>query len=77
MSSKPDDVPEDVWGTAEAIWPKLASGLVGFTNMRQVETEFIARAILAERKRCAERYRAGAGPNSWDFFIEAEQAILA
>jgi hypothetical protein len=39
MTGKPDDIPQEVWDMA--------------TNMR-VSLEAIARAIMAERKRCLE-----------------------
>ena len=70
MRNKPDDIPEDVWEAARTV-------LDGYLYGKMSPDEAIARAILAERERCAERYRVGAGPDSWDYFANAERAILA
>ncbi len=49
MSDKPADIPADVWKAAEA----FDAGL--FSGHRGLYLEDFARAILAERERCAEQ----------------------
>jgi hypothetical protein len=54
--SKPEDIPQDVWATSVKVELVVE---VEFTdlrdwNSRDVATEVIARAIMAERERCAK-----------------------
>lgn len=46
--TKPDDIPQDVWETAALCWNTMPSGA------SDAGTAYIARAILAERERCAK-----------------------
>ena len=59
------EIPEDVKQAADAVWEELASGLIGLKDMRHVETEIIARAILAERERCAKIAERLADNSEW------------
>ena len=51
--NKPEDIPQDVWeaaqGANDALWALAAND-----DEYHQDTEAIARAILAERERCAE-----------------------
>lgn len=47
--TRPAEIPEDVWGAACDCWETLASS----SPLRDHETVVIARAINAERERCA------------------------
>ena len=51
--SKPEDIPEDVWRAAE-----VAHGQFADSSVTMNLGEIIARAILAERERCAELIEA-------------------
>lgn len=51
MSNRPDWCPADVWEAAQQAWREA-----GFINDRLGQVQFIARAILAERKRCEEEW---------------------
>ena len=67
-----DEIPEDVMKAAM----KLAADY--FPPQRRDRSKLawsVAVAILAEREAAARRYREGAGPNTWDYFKEAEDAI--
>lgn len=44
---KPDDIPQDIWETADALVERLSSN----QPLEEHETTVIARAILAERER--------------------------
>lgn len=72
--SRPNDIPQDVWDGVCAL-PIVSE------NFDDADLSVIARAILAakaeERQNAAKRYRDGAGPDTWDFFGEAENAILS
>ena len=50
MRGKPEDIPQDVWDTAERCWTFVMDETHGAPD----EIEQIARAILAERERCAK-----------------------
>jgi len=50
MSAKPDDIPQDVWDAASSAFFRMDPE--GASEMTNPE-EPIARAILAERERCA------------------------
>jgi hypothetical protein len=49
MSGKPADIPDDVWDAAEAV-----EAFVPNFYLQSEAVEQIARAILAERERCAK-----------------------
>lgn len=49
MPGKPDDIPQDVWDAASAVYAQLTVD-VGEWH----DKVHIARAILAERERCAK-----------------------
>lgn len=54
--AKPDDIPQDVWDAASEV-----VGTIDGLGYAKVHTDKIARAILAERERCAEIAETGAG----------------
>jgi hypothetical protein len=78
--SKPDDVPQDVWDAAvkaELVVEDEFTDLNDW-NSRDVATDIIARAIMAERERCAKIADAHAAEN-WSMTEEehAAQVIAA
>lgn len=56
MSQKPDDIPQDVWDVAEAVRGRVFNAMHD-DDGRLTDNdpaEDIARAIMAERERCAK-----------------------
>lgn len=49
--NRPDDIPEDVWGVALTLDARIRVPHMGGYDKGRIEP--IARAILAERQRCA------------------------
>lgn len=60
-------IPEDIMVRAEAAYDALGRGC-------DADAQVIARAILAERRRCIDVYREA---RDWDYFLAAEEAIEA
>ncbi len=53
--SKPDDIPQDIWGLARRIWAEMATVNHDAPQKHSFnDCDEIARAILAERERCAK-----------------------
>jgi hypothetical protein len=73
--SKPDDIPQDVWETADACFEQG-------TVLGQRAQVTIARAILAERERCAaiidaECARVLGRQNGRDHAVDANLRLIA
>lgn len=71
--SRPDDIPEDIWAAAErvgeAIHGRHERGWVAWPLITEAGTDgpqkIVARAILAERERCAVIAEAGSGEGTF------------
>jgi hypothetical protein len=72
MSEKPDTIPQDVWDAALSVVDAI-DGL----GYAKIHTDKVARAILAERERCAdlaETTVSNVGVGGGEFYIAAEIA---
>lgn len=72
MTAETETIPEDVMKSSAMI---AADFFAPHRRERRRLADEIARAILAERVACEERYRSGASPNTYDYFKEAADAI--